>query len=48
MNNETQHPTLVIESPNGTVIKIYQVLSPEYIKQVLDEFLVERKLVKGN
>lgn len=43
---EQQHPTLVIESPNGTVIRIYQELSSEYIKEILDQFMVAEKLVK--
>ncbi|MDR6785256.1 hypothetical protein [Pedobacter africanus] len=45
MNQETQHPSLVIESPNGTVIKLYHSISEEYLKELLDEFLVEKKVV---
>lgn len=48
MNPETQHPTLVIESPNGTVVKVYQTLTSEYIVELLDQFLVEKKLVRNN
>ena len=46
MSQETQHPTLIIEHADGTIIRIYQPLSPEYIKEVLDDFLVAEKLVK--
>lgn len=46
MSQETQHPTLIIESPDGTVIRVYQTLSVEYIKEVLDQFMVAEKLVK--
>jgi len=46
MNQETQHPTLIIESPDGTVIRIYQELTPECIKEILDQFMVSEKLVK--
>jgi (2Fe-2S) ferredoxin len=45
---EEKHPTLVIESPNGTVMKVYQVLSPEFVKEIIDEFLVEKKFVTPN
>jgi hypothetical protein len=48
MNQETQHPTVVIQSPDGTIIKIYQVLSIDYIKELLDQFMVAEKLVKNN
>jgi hypothetical protein len=33
-------------SPDGTVIRIYQELTPEYIKEILDQFMVTEKLVK--
>lgn len=46
MNPETQHPTLVIQGPDGTIVKIYQELSLEYIKELLDNYLLTEKLVK--
>lgn len=48
MNHETQHPTLVIERPNGTVIRLYHPISEEYLKELLEEFLVDKKLVKND
>jgi len=33
-----KQPTLVIECPNGQVIRIYQELSPEYIKELIAVF----------
>lgn len=48
MSQETQHPNLIIESPDGTIIKVYQTLSQEYIKEVMDQFLVAEKLVKND
>ncbi|MDR6782702.1 (2Fe-2S) ferredoxin [Pedobacter africanus] len=46
MSQETQHPTLIIKSPDGTIIKLYQELTPECIKEILDQFMVTEKLVK--
>jgi hypothetical protein len=45
---EEKHPTMIIESPNGTVMKVYQVLSPEFVKEIIDQFLVEKGLVMPN
>ncbi|MET4545901.1 hypothetical protein ABIE26_003228 [Pedobacter africanus] len=42
---EQQHPTLIIESPNGTVIKLYHPISEAYLKQLLEECLIEKKLL---
>lgn len=33
-----KEPTLVIECPNGEIIRIYQELSPEYIKELIAVF----------
>jgi hypothetical protein len=48
MEEVKEHPILIIESPNGTVMKVYQVLSPEFVKEIIDQFLVEKGLVRPN
>lgn len=45
MTTEKEHPSLVIELPNGTVMKLYQPITEQYLKQLIDEFLIEQKLV---
>lgn len=36
-NNEKQ-PTIVIECPNGEIIRIYQEVSTEYLKELIAVF----------
>jgi (2Fe-2S) ferredoxin len=48
MEEVKEYPTLIVETHNGTVIKVYQVLSPEFVKEIIDEFLVEKKFVNPN
>jgi len=37
-NKDDRLPTIVIECDNGTVIRIYQELSEEYIRELIAEF----------
>ncbi len=37
-DNSEKQPTLVIECPNGEFIRIYQEVSPEYIKELVAVF----------
>ena len=46
MNQKKQHPTLVIENPDGTVIRIYQRLTEEYIKELMDKFMLAERCGK--
>lgn len=44
-DGKKEHPTLVLELPNGIVIKLYQPISENYLKELIEEYMVQRKLV---
>ncbi|MDR6784582.1 hypothetical protein [Pedobacter africanus] len=39
MQQEKQEPTLIIDSPDGSQLRIYQDLSESYVKEVVNEFI---------
>jgi (2Fe-2S) ferredoxin len=47
MQQEKQEPTLIIDSPDGSQIRIYQQLSESYIHELVDEFTKKEGVVNN-